>query len=257
VTEDALLSCTAIHSAEEWSAFEDTYSEHYADHGLELPSSLEELARSRQVLRSILQRVLRVLRDHKVEACLAFGTLLGKVREGDVMAHDHDGDVLVSSADIEVILGLHASFKELGLALSVLTGQLSPTGELEEFVDGGAGGGDGDDSHASQSPRVVNQLKVYDYNEWKTGRQGWCFVDLLCWETVGGHIRVRDDHCHLVPLPLSLLLPLRNTSFLGEECMEPADPQGWLEFQYGDDWETPSKTMGWLSTGGSLWFQHE
>ena len=110
--------------------------------------------------------------------------------------------------------------------------------------------------------RDVNQFKVYDKAAWETGRQGWCFCDLFLYDRVGDHVRVREDHCYLIPMPVELVLPLRACEFLGQQCWEPADAENWLEFQYGEDWSTRSKTMGWLSTRADhrdawLWFQHE
>lgn len=95
-----------------------------------------------------------------------------------------------------------------------------------------------------------------------TGRQGWCFTDLFLYDVVGEHVRVREDHCFLIPVPRALLLPLQPTEFLGVSCWEPADAAGWLAFQYGADWRGRSKTMGWLSTRGDhrdawLWYDHE
>ena len=73
--------------------------------------------------------------------------------------------------------------------------------------------------------------------------------------------QVREDHAYLVPLPVALQLPLREATFLGVACYEPADAAGWLAFQYGSDWRCRSSTMGWLSTRADhrdawLWFQH-
>ena len=37
------------------------------------------------------------------------------------------------------------------------------------------------------------------------GQQGWCFTDLFLYDVVGEHIRVRDDHCYLLPVSRNLV----------------------------------------------------
>lgn len=103
---------------------------------------------------------------------------------------------------------------------------------------------------------------MYDREAWSSGRQGFCFTDIFLYDRVGPHARVREDHCYLIPMPLTLLLPLCHTEFLGMPCWEPADPVGWLKFQYGEDWRRRSRTMGWMSTRAThddawLWYDHE
>jgi hypothetical protein len=245
--EEPRVACPQTYTTAEW----ERWQSHLAESGHELPAlDCESETAGLRTLRSLLQRTLGLLRQHTVPVCLGFGTLLGKIRQDDVMAHDHDCDLLLAAADVGAVLELSGALREVGLVLSLCTGQLAHDGGEDEFVEEFGPGRPLPPSHE------INQLKVYDRAAWEQGAQGWCFCDLLIYEAVGEHVRIRDDHCYLTPLPLALMLPLRPIRFLGEACFEPRDAHAWLGFQYGEDWTVPSATMGWLSTGGRLFFDH-
>jgi hypothetical protein len=61
----------------------------------------------RDLLVAALGRVHDLLDRHGIWHCLAYGTLLGAVRDGDLIEWDHDIDLLVRPADQTTLLRLH------------------------------------------------------------------------------------------------------------------------------------------------------
>jgi hypothetical protein len=64
---------------------------------------------------ALLCQVHNALERHGIWHALIFGTLLGAVRDGDLIAWDHDLDLLIRPCDIERILGLNAEFSQENL----------------------------------------------------------------------------------------------------------------------------------------------
>ena len=210
-----------------------------------------------QTLATLVRHVLQVLNRHHVQASLIYGSLLGKVREGGIMTHDHDCDLMLASSSAAKVLALAAELERGGYMFVVCVDMLNH----QDDADCELTLGELQERSCEVDVNTINQFKVYDKAAWESGRQGWCFCDLFLYDKVGPHIRIREDHCYLIPFPASLVLPLKPTRFMEEECWEPADPEGWLQFQYGEDWHVKSATMGWLSTRALhhdawLWFDH-
>jgi hypothetical protein len=67
-----------------------------------------------------IARTHELLRANGIWHCVTYGTLLGAVREGDVIAWDHDFDMFIRPADMQRILGLGAHASSLGLELATL-----------------------------------------------------------------------------------------------------------------------------------------
>ena len=67
-----------------------------------------------ETLEALLRHVLGVLHTAGVECSLVFGTLLGKLRDGAIMTHDHDCDLLLAATDAARILELAAELEAGG-----------------------------------------------------------------------------------------------------------------------------------------------
>ena len=63
-------------------------------------------AGGRATLEALLRHVLGVLYSAGLANSLVFGTLLGKMREAGIMAHDHDCDLLLAATDAAKVLEL-------------------------------------------------------------------------------------------------------------------------------------------------------
>lgn len=153
------------------------------------------------------EEILRILNDEcEVAAWIAFGSLLGAVREGKVIAHDNDLDVAYLSsfenpADVSrEMFRITRALHEHGMR--VLTKSGSFVTVLAPIPGGGA-----------------IAVDVYA-----------CFYigDVLYESSSVG-----------APLPRSAILPLGTVLFEGREFPAPAEPRKLLELSYGPGWEVP------------------
>lgn len=63
----------------------------------------------------VLQHVHTAFERHGIWHCLLFGTLLGAIRDGDIIAWDHDIDLLIRPVDLPHVLGLNSELRHEGL----------------------------------------------------------------------------------------------------------------------------------------------
>jgi hypothetical protein len=157
-------------------------------------------------LMDALGRVLAAMRDAGIDGFLAYGTLLGAVREGRVLGHDWDADLGYVSRfhhPVDVIresFGVQRALVGLGYRI-VRYSALAFKVEVE--------GGDG----------VVRGLDVF-----------------------GGFLM--DGHLHLMgeirePFREEWVFPLGTTVLEGREFPAPADTDRFLRATYGPAWRVP------------------
>ena len=77
----------------------------------------------RDELVDALTRFDRQLRDRDIWYCLAFGTLLGGVRDGNLIEWDHDIDLIARPTDLLKLLALNGSTDRHGLRVRALRAQ--------------------------------------------------------------------------------------------------------------------------------------
>ncbi len=152
-----------------------------------------------------IEVVLEALRDAGIEAFLAYGTLLGAVREGKLLGHDSDADLGYVSHHTHPVDVIRESFR-LQRALIGLGYRITRYSALAFKVDVDEGDG------------VVRGLDVF-----------------------GGFLM--DGHLHLmgeirVPFEESWIFPLGTTTLEGRTFPAPADPDRLLTATYGP-WRTP------------------
>ncbi len=147
-----------------------------------------------------IEVVLAALRDAGIEAFLAYGTLLGAVREGKLLGHDSDADLGYVSHHTHPVDVIRESFR-LQRALIGLGYRITRYSALAFKVDVDEGDG------------VVRGLDVF-----------------------GGFLM--DGHLHLmgeirVPFEESWIFPLGTTTLEGRTFPAPADPDRLLTATYG------------------------
>jgi SAM-dependent methyltransferase len=152
-----------------------------------------------------IEVVLEALREAGIEAFLAYGTLLGAVREGKLLGHDSDADLGYVSRHTHPVDVIRESFR-IQRALVGLGYRITRYSALAFKVDVEEGDG------------VVRGLDVF-----------------------GGFLM--DGHLHLMgeirePFEESWIFPLGTTTLEGRTFPAPADPDRLLTATYGP-WRVP------------------
>jgi len=157
-------------------------------------------------IRDLLQKVIPVLNDTGATYFVCYGTLLGAVREGDVIYGDEDGDICITEKDREaVVRGFRG---KPGVRL---------TEESQRLLR----------VRSSRHPQAYVDIYVLDDdNKGVLGGRLWGKVD------------------RSLVLETSMVLPpamLKDPTSFGTRVMGPKDPQATLARIYGPDWQTPRR----------------
>jgi hypothetical protein len=170
-----------------------------------------------------LCRIHELLDRNGVWHVLAYGTLLGAVRDGDLIPWDEDLDMLVEPRDERALLALRPAFAKLDLRLvaarSPTTWLPVPPAAAKTF-----------------SPRVVRALR---------GRRTVC--DFFLFDLFADGVRRRYDFAREVYWAPHMSFPdyfmLRPSTVRVRDRKLPGlrDPEAWLASVYGNDWQTPRR----------------
>ena len=159
-----------------------------------------------------MQHATALLADLGKPAMMAYGTLLGAVREGDFLAHDDDVDMLIP---------LDASTRaEADPILSDLRSEIAERGW--------------------KVARPNNQLNFH-ITDPETGLH----IDLFPLLVDGDATTLHMEKMRLRPIATSLVLPTSELEFHGATLLAPADPEGFLAERYGPTWGTPDPFYDW------------
>jgi hypothetical protein len=167
----------------------------YADHGA-----------LRQRIRNLLRRVLPILKASGARHFLAFGTLLGHIRNGDVIEGDTDGDIGLLASDAPMVFACKGAFLAAMVDLEVCGNFLMRLRDRS-------------------APYVYVDLYLLDES-----------ADA---ETLGRALWATRDKSAV--FPVGMVLPLRDTSFLGVSTMMPSRPKRLLRHIYGESWRIPKR----------------
>ncbi|SKC35880.1 polysaccharide pyruvyl transferase family protein [Krasilnikoviella flava] len=161
---------------------------------------------------ALMRKAAGVLDECGYPAMLAYGTLLGAVREGDFLAHDDDIDMLIplqaatrEEAD-EILGGLHTRLRELGWKVS-----------------------------------RPNSYTNFHLTDPATGLH----IDVFPLLVDGDSTQLHMEKMKLRAIPTSVVLPSSTITFLGEEMLAPAQPEAFLAERYGETWSTPDPFYDW------------
>lgn len=168
-----------------------------------------------------LREVLDLLASLGYPGAIGYGTLLGAVRDGRLIAHDDDVDMMV-------VMRSHEQ-RDLDRELEALLARLSAMGVRASITAGfqflkvtapGAG-------------RPVDVFPIVD-----TGR-----------ESVRLYLRNMRFH----DLPRSAILPFATLPFYGQAIGVPRAPELFLEKHFGADWRIPKRfsRLHWIGVGES------
>lgn len=157
----------------------------------------------RRALRSLLLQVSPVLNSLKVQYWADFGTLLGMHRDGDVILHDSDVDLVVLNPDWE--------------ALAAVLQHLLPRCRVYFVV-----------------PSEDSSVR------WLRVSAAGGIMDLYGgYYKSGDNISIPQGHGDLCDVRHSLVFPLSSTKFRGVEVSVPRNVPAVLQHRYGPTWHIP------------------
>ncbi|MDQ3288186.1 MAG: LicD family protein [Pseudomonadota bacterium] len=159
------------------------------------------------------QAVLDALSRMGRDPVLAYGTLLGAVRDGDFIAHDDDIDLLyrsraTSKAAVEAEL---SSIKEELRGYGFRVTDLLPNSLNMHVMD----------------PRSGTDMDVFP-----------------CWEE-GGLLQMHMEGMKIRGIDPAIVYPTGRIEFLGRTFPVPAQPEAYLEHRYGPGWRVSDQFFEW------------
>ncbi len=182
------------------------------------------------IIDELLEAVGRLLEDLEkkagVPAFICYGTLLGAIRNGELIGHDNDVDVAYLSRHPHPVDVVREAYR--------VERALVDAGWL---VRRGSG------------VRINVRLHLSD--------RSTRFIDVFTANWVEGVLYIPSDTGF--ELPEDVILPLRPTTLHGRELPGPADPERLLAATYGEGWRTPDpsfkyETPRWLARRFGGWF---
>lgn len=161
----------------------------------------------------LLDGIVRVLRliqqEGGLPGFLAFGGLLGAVRDGKLIGHDSDADVSYISAHRNPADVMRESF------------------ELERIM--------------KRAGYTTRRFSAADFKVFVPDPEGGREIDIFAGFVVGETFYIMPTVW--MPYRESMFLPLGEVTLEGRAVPAPADPEGLLEATYGPDWRVPDPSF--------------
>ena len=194
----------------------------------ELPHAPPGPARTDAIF-DCLRILHRALDRHGIWHSLAFGTMLGAVRGGDLIPWDDDFDLLLRPADLERVMALSGELGREGISFSQV---LRPGNQLALDRRGCS-------TFSSGAISIIREgKKLGDFFLFHLFRDGvlrrYDFAREIYW-------------CPHSSFPAFFVEELRQVTLRGESFPTLLHTERWLEFVYGADWRVPVKSK---NTGG-------
>jgi len=176
---------------------------------------------TRETIYHCLQYVHSLLEKNDIWHCLAYGTLLGAVRDGDIIEWDHDFDFFIQPDDLFAILSLNHAAREDGFHF-----------KLMRYVGR---------SLAVNANKTGSFWNCAVAVEWKGKKVG----DLYAFFTFSDGVLRRFDlendvyWCPHSSFPAYFIEKTETVMLNGAPYPGLRAPGKWLEGVYGKDWEIP------------------
>jgi hypothetical protein len=173
----------------------------------------------------LLVQLHNALERHDVWHCLIFGTLLGAVRDGDLIPWDHDLDLLVRPADVDRLLGLNEELAAEGLGFwtgRAMGNQLALDPHRVPWFDCGYLGIMVGNACRGElyAPLLFDDgvLRLYDLEQ-----------EVAFWPNAS--------------FPAFVVEELETVEVRGVPLPVPVHAERLLAWQYGEDWRTPYRSV--------------
>lgn len=163
----------------------------------------------RDTIELLIRGILDVFNEFEIEHFITYGTLLGWRRENRVIAHDDDGDFIVSGTFYTRILGLKKEFEKRGM-------YLVSYGQPRDY-------------------RKILQVRTHAFQQ-VVDKDDCGFIDIYCSEP---RETVIVDHWNFWTYLRSDVMPLKEVEFLDRKTYVPRNHDAILEVLYGEDFMTP------------------
>ena len=197
----------------------------------ELPHAPPGPARTDAIF-DCLRILHRALDRHGIWHSLAFGTMLGAVRGGDLIPWDDDFDLLLRPADLHRVMALSGELGREGISFSQV---LRPGNQLALDRRGYS-------TFSSGAISIIREgKKLGDFFLFHLFRDGvlrrYDFAREIYW-------------CPHSSFPAFFVEELRQVTLRGESFPTLLHTERWLEFVYGADWRVPVKSKRAVSEDG-------
>lgn len=183
----------------------------------------------------VVERVAHALERAGVWHTLAYGTLLGAVREGDIIPWDYDVDFFIRAADVRRILQLNPLLASDGIVLR----RMAMSAQALALDTGGLSEGSG--------PRLTIELH---------GVQAGDMYPLSLFDD--GVLRWYDfEHesywCPDCSFPHHFMERTSDVTLRGRTYRAPQAAERWLEAIYGASWRTPFRAGDTPASDTNVW----
>jgi hypothetical protein len=169
--------------------------------------------------RALLGDAIDILGRAGIAYHLDYGTLLGVIRDGDLIPWDGDLDIGVAAADWPALEATFGAFRQRGWRV--------PHDNLSMFADG-PGWRTGDPRRITVVSRIllptsIGRIRLDLVAKYADGDRLWWFVD--------------GNLCHA---PAAYFTGRREIAFADRAALIPAQAEAYLSLIYGD-WQTPRR----------------
>jgi LicD family len=160
------------------------------------------------------EKLIQTLQGMQYQPMLAYGTLLGAVRNQSLIPHDDDMDL---------ILACRATDRPaVEREMTALAGQLQAIGyRVVQLL-----------------PESLN-MRAYD------GSIGVEFDIFPCWRSNDNEIFLHMEKMNIRAIPENIVHPPGTVTLHGRSMPAPADPTAFLTERYGPSWTTPDQFFEW------------
>jgi len=174
----------------------------------------------KSISENMLSETNNFFKTHGVEIIPVYGTLLGMIRNQNIIPWDDDIDICIEKDKIELLLDNKEYFKTKGIGIFENGSKYYPGSFIKLYA--------------------LSEQNIQD-KKWS-----WPFIDVFSWEQVDDKIVISSNE---IPFKFiykkSDYFPLKSNKFGDITLSMPNNPDIILNKMYGKDWETTCVSTSW------------